>query len=73
MALYTAQSRVSDNKHHPGDVVAGSVLGVIIAVVTYGVLYRFLNRKDYKVSYQAVEQYELEINERNATTTTICI
>ncbi|XP_023330126.1 putative phosphatidate phosphatase [Eurytemora carolleeae] len=31
-AMFTAVSRVTDNKHHPGDVIAGSILGAIFAL-----------------------------------------
>lgn len=34
LAVFCAESRVSDYKHHPGDVVAGSLLGIIIVIVT---------------------------------------
>ena len=28
LALFTALSRISDNKHHPTDVLAGSLIGI---------------------------------------------
>lgn len=34
-ALYTSMTRISDYKHHPGDVLAGSVLGVVWAVIIF--------------------------------------
>ena len=32
-AVFCSLSRISDNKHHPGDVVAGSLLGAALALV----------------------------------------
>jgi len=32
-ALVTSVSRVTDNKHHPTDVIAGAVLGVVMAIL----------------------------------------
>ncbi|KAG5675412.1 hypothetical protein PVAND_005320 [Polypedilum vanderplanki] len=32
-ALYTGLSRITDYKHHPTDVIAGSILGILIAFV----------------------------------------
>jgi len=34
-ALYTSMTRISDYKHHPGDVLAGSILGVVWAVIIF--------------------------------------
>ena len=33
-AFYCGLSRVSDNKHHPTDVLAGAILGVLAALFT---------------------------------------
>jgi len=34
-ALYTSVTRVADYKHHPGDVLAGSLLGVVWSVIVF--------------------------------------
>ena len=34
MAWYTCLSRVMDFKHHPTDVLAGAILGTVIALLT---------------------------------------
>ena len=39
-AFYTGCSRVSDYKHHAGDVVAGFAIGVLVALVLYVVVLR---------------------------------
>ena len=44
-ALFVAASRVSDYWHHTTDVIAGSVLGAIIAYISY-------KQQHYKVHYQ---------------------
>ena len=33
-ALIVAASRVTDHKHHPGDVAAGAMLGTIMALLS---------------------------------------
>ena len=34
LALYACVSRVSDNRHHASDVVAGGFLGIVVALYT---------------------------------------
>jgi len=34
-ALFTSLTRISDYKHHPGDVLGGAVVGIVSAAVTY--------------------------------------
>jgi len=34
-AVYTALTRVMDYKHHPGDVIGGSIIGITIAILTH--------------------------------------
>ncbi|WZN66796.1 type 2 phosphatidic acid phosphatase [Chloropicon roscoffensis] len=43
-AVFVAASRVSDYWHHPTDVLAGSILGIIVAYVSY-------KQQHYKVHY----------------------
>jgi len=33
IGVYICVSRVSDNKHHPSDVIAGALLGVVSALL----------------------------------------
>lgn len=53
VAFVVVMTRVTDNKHHVTDVIAGSSVGTIVALITFYYLYRF-----YKVS---------EISIRNRT------
>ena len=32
-AFWVAMTRITDNQHHPGDVIAGSLLGIFIQVL----------------------------------------
>ena len=60
-AFFVALSRVSDNKHHPTDVLAGSLIGIAVALVTYSFHVRFLKGYNYSIGeYQSVEQKEQE-------------
>ena len=38
LAMYTCVSRITDNKHHPTDVLAGIAIGALFAVVFVSVL-----------------------------------
>ena len=55
VAIFTCMSRVSDNKHHPTDVVAGALLGLVIAVLTFVFLTNFVRKNEYKCDYNVVE------------------
>ena len=45
LAIYTSLTRISDNKHHPTDVLAGMLLGVIIGFLfAYVVVAQFAKR-----------------------------
>jgi phosphatidate phosphatase len=59
MAFFTAMSRVVDNKHHPSDVIAGTVLGSVVAVFAYFHLSLFYRRYNYK------NKYNIENNNNN--------
>lgn len=50
-AVFIALSRVIDNKHHPTDVLAGSVLGVTIGLITSYYLGLFFRRFGYRAKY----------------------
>ena len=67
VAVFTALSRISDNKHHPTDVLAGSLIGILIACIDYAILSRFHKRKNYKIIYNKLskltdceESYQLD-------------
>jgi phosphatidate phosphatase len=44
-ALFTALSRISDYKHHPTDVLAGSILGTAVAIFVCCCLSDLFKRK----------------------------
>lgn len=62
-AFFVALSRVTDNKHHPTDVLAGSLIGILCALITFSFHCGFLKEYNYKIGgYYSVEQKE-ESNE----------
>ncbi|RNA07950.1 phosphatidate phosphatase [Brachionus plicatilis] len=52
-AWYVALSRVTDNKHHPTDVLAGSILGTLLAGFTFYYLNLFYRRYNFRLKYDA--------------------
>ena len=65
LAFFTALSRVVDNKHHPTDVMAGSVLGIVNAVFTFFYLNLFFKRYNFKNKYDLIHtanQHELKMS-----------
>ncbi|CAF0883604.1 unnamed protein product [Brachionus calyciflorus] len=50
-AWFVALSRVTDNKHHPTDVLAGTVLGIIIACFTFYYLNLFYRKYNFRTKY----------------------
>ena len=38
LAMYTSASRVTDNRHHASDVVAGAILGLVVALYTVSII-----------------------------------
>lgn len=59
MAVFVSLSRVIDNKHHPTDVLAGSVLGIIIALVTGHYLNAFFRRFNSNSAYNLIASKEI--------------
>lgn len=53
-AVFVALSRVLDNKHHPTDVLTGSVIGVVIGSLTGYYLNLFFLRFHYRAKYNLV-------------------
>ena len=45
-ALYISLTRVTDNKHHPTDVLVGAVLGIVLASIAFYYLLVALRRGD---------------------------
>jgi len=51
-ALFVAISRVHDHRHHPTDVIAGSLLGIISAALTYFYFFPSLKDPNCDIPYQ---------------------
>ena len=66
LAVFTALSRVQDNKHHPSDVLAGSAIGVVFAVLSFVVLRKYLNLRDYKCEYKLLEENKYEVGNNDS-------
>ena len=69
VAYFTALSRISDNKHHPTDVLAGAFLGTLISGLTFIVIISFL-KNEKKSSEKLLKS--IELSEKlllNSTTT----
>lgn len=55
-AVFVAISRVLDNKHHPTDVLAGSLLGILVAVFTSYYLNLFFKKYNYRAKYDLIDK-----------------
>ncbi|CAF0799989.1 unnamed protein product [Brachionus calyciflorus] len=54
IAIYTALSRISDNKHHPTDVLAGSCLGILISLTSFYYLTDYIKNSSLKSKYSSL-------------------
>ena len=55
LAAFTCLSRVTDNKHHPTDVLSGAILGTSVAIFTFYYLTLFYKRYNFKNKYDSVQ------------------
>jgi len=63
-STYVALSRISDHRHHPTDVVAGSFIGFVVSVLTYFYFYPSLKSRDCDIPYQNRKgETERELND----------
>lgn len=51
LAVFVALSRILDNMHHVTDVLAGSVLGILVAIFTFYYLRLFYARHNYTTKF----------------------
>jgi phosphatidate phosphatase len=65
LASFTSLSRITDNKHHTSDVIAGALLGCVFALLTFYYLTNdsTAQKNKYKMSYHTIQPNNLHINE----------
>ena len=69
LATYVAMTRVSDYKHHPGDVATGAFVGTIIAILT---LYAIINMNSKPRVFFRLPNLELSaVTNQNLYSTTL--
>jgi hypothetical protein len=56
-------SRIMDNKHHPTDVLAGSILGSLLALFSFFYLTAFYKKYNFKSKYNSVASNDVQLNE----------
>ena len=59
-ALFTSFSRVSDYKHHPGDVATGAIFGTFIQIVNVVWVLKLFSSNDAKVVSRSISSTETE-------------
>jgi phosphatidate phosphatase len=65
LATFTSLSRITDNKHHTSDVIAGALLGIVFALLTFYYLTNdpALQTNKYKMSYHTIQPNNIDIND----------
>jgi hypothetical protein len=71
LALFTSLTRVTDNMHHPSDVLAGSVIGIAVALLSYARVRLFLKSHNYRIIYGPVEKRDGCVEQGNTACLTI--
>ncbi len=65
-AFYTSLSRISDYKHHPGDVLSGGVLGVVVGVVNAVFVARLFDMNSIRSLRRRRKSHEDDEDERDS-------
>lgn len=58
LAVFIAFTRIIDNMHHVTDVLAGSLLGIVVALFTFHYLEMFYLKHNYRAKYEIINEME---------------